>query len=206
MPESSDDTTKIQDYLARIQGGDDSARDAIIGHACDMFRQQTQRMLRTYPHVKRWEETDDVLNQAMLRLHRALGDVELETARQFHALAATQIRRQLIDLARHYYGPQGMGANHATEGGSPESHSPPLHDRVDDTFEPSQIAEWAEYHQQVEALPEDQREVFSLRWYDGKSFVEIAEIIGIAERTVMRRWRRACVTLHQAMQGERPGC
>jgi len=205
MADHPAETTQIQACLARLKRGDESARNALMGYACEVFRQQTRRMLRSYPHVKRWEETDDVLNQAMLRLHRSLADAQLETVRQFHALAATQIRRQLIDLARHYYGPRGMGAHHATDGVPPDSSASPQYERVDETLEPSQIAEWAEYHEQVEALPEEQREVFSLRWYEGKSLVEIAELLGVTERTAMRRWRRACVSLYEAMAGRAPG-
>ena len=39
-------------------------------------------MLRDYPRVGRWEQTDDVLQNALLRLWRALEDVRPATARE----------------------------------------------------------------------------------------------------------------------------
>ena len=74
--------------------------------------------------MKRWSETDDVLQNAMLRLHRSLAEIQPECPSQFYGLAATQIRRELIDLARHYYGAQGIGARHHTDGGQAVNVSP----------------------------------------------------------------------------------
>ena len=48
------------------------------------------------------------------------------------------IRRELIDLARHYYGPQGAGAHHASQGPSDPTASakPPGYEAIDATGEP----------------------------------------------------------------------
>jgi RNA polymerase sigma-70 factor (ECF subfamily) len=67
------------------------------------------------------------------------------------------------------------------------------------------VSEWTEFHEQVEALPEKEKEVFSLRWYDELTFVEIGQVLEVADRTAKRRWRSACVMLHEAMQGDAPG-
>ncbi len=56
-------------------------------------------MLRDYPRVKRWEDSDDVLQNALIRLLQALAAVKISTAKDFYALAALQIRRELLDLA-----------------------------------------------------------------------------------------------------------
>ena len=73
------------------------------------------KMLKGYPGVARWEQGDDVAQNALIRLDRALRAVTPPTARDFFRLAAAQVRRELIDLARHYYGPRGLGAHHATQ-------------------------------------------------------------------------------------------
>ncbi len=59
--------------------------------------------------------------------------------------------------------------------------------------------EWTEFHQQVEALPEDEREVFNLLWYGELTQAEAAEILGIAVRTVIRRWQAARVRLYKVL-------
>jgi hypothetical protein len=75
----------------------------------------TQRYLAHDPRVHRWEGTDDVLQVALLKLHRALEKIKPIDLRGYMVLAAVQIRRTLIDLARHYYGKEGIGKNHATD-------------------------------------------------------------------------------------------
>lgn len=47
--------------------------------------------------------------EAAIRLDRALAEKVPKDASHFFRLAALQIRRERIDLARHYGGPEGMG-------------------------------------------------------------------------------------------------
>ncbi len=51
----------------------------------------------------------------------------------------------------------------------------------------------------VEALPEDQREVFLLRQVQSLAFAEIAEICGVSENTVKSRMRYALERLQSAL-------
>jgi RNA polymerase sigma-70 factor (ECF subfamily) len=164
-------------------------------------------MLRQgFPRVGRWEQTDDVFQRAMIRLCRSLDSVTLESGRHFHNLAATQIRRELIELARHYFGPQGQGAKHETDwpadGGN--ERRPPKHDRPDWSGEPSSLAEWTEFHQRIEELPLEEKEVVDLLWYQGLTQEEAAEVLGVTDRTVRRRWVSAKTRLYEAFGGEPP--
>ena len=133
-------------------------------------------------------------------LLRAVQAVQPSTARGFFALAAQQIRRELLDLARHYYGPQGLGANHASRGADETGLEPP-HDL---SGEPSRLAGWCEFHQQIDALPEDQREVVGLLFYQGLTQPEAAELLGVTVRTVQRRWHAALVSLREKLKGHWP--
>src|SRR5262245_330879 len=121
----SDATTEVQARIDRIRAGDPLAREELLAATCDRLRRLTRKMLKGYPGVRRWEETDDVMQNAVLRLCRALADVTPPTARDYFRLAALQVRRELLDLARHYYGPQGAGAHHASHApGDPEASGP----------------------------------------------------------------------------------
>jgi RNA polymerase sigma factor (sigma-70 family) len=163
-------------------------------------------MLRGHPGVRRWEETDDVLQNAMLRLDRALKDVALESSLHFWNLAALQINRELLDLADHYQGPHGHGANHHTDWGgkAADDAGRPLHDLPDQAGEPSSLSEWSEFHQTVERLPEVEREVFGLLFYDGLSQGEAAALLGVSVRSFKRRWQETRHALAKALKGERP--
>ena len=65
-------TTEAQDLLDRLRAGDGSARDSLIALAQARFVALARAMLRRYPHVRRWEQTDDLLQAALMRLHRSL--------------------------------------------------------------------------------------------------------------------------------------
>jgi RNA polymerase sigma-70 factor (ECF subfamily) len=201
MADASGDTARLQGWLDRIQAGDADAVHGLVNHALERLRRLARKMLRGYPAVQRWEQTDDVLHNAVLRLQRSLAQVRVESARGFFSLAAEHIRRELIDLARHYYGPQGQGANHASGRAGSGAKGLPLHEPPDGSGDPARLAEWSEFHRQAEALPADEREVFRLVWYHNLSHTEVALLLHVTERTVRRRWRAARIRLGELLQG-----
>ena len=205
MAEPSSQTLLIQSYLDRLRDGDETARGELLECAIERLRSLARKMLRAYPRVHRWEETDDVLQNAALRLHRTLGQIALATPRDFFRVAALNIRRELLDLAKHYFGPLGHGAQHASWGsGDSSAGAPAPADRGDLSTEPSRLAAWAEFHEQIGALPDEEREVFDLLWYQGLNQAEAAELLGVSERTIKRRWQAARLHLHEALHGEIP--
>lgn len=196
MPQQNGPTAQLLD---RLQAADPAAQAAIIDHVCDRLRKLTRKMLGGYSRLRRWEETDDVLQNALLRLHRSLADVKPASPRAFYGLAATQIRRTLIDLVRHHFGPEGAGANHHTDGEETREHGGSVGQQADPWTEPGNLEEWTEFHEAVERLPHDEREVFHLLWFDGLTQVEAASILDVTERTVRRRWYSARLLLQQML-------
>jgi len=155
-------------------------------------------MLGGFQRVRRWDETDDVLQNSMMRLYRALGDVTPKTVEEFFGLAALQIRRELIDLARHYYGPLGKGARHATKikgnGSTVGSHI-----FLDQGAGPKTRVEWVEFHTKIDELPEREREVFDLYYYQELTQEEISNLLAVSVRTVKRRIRSAKLKLYELL-------
>ena len=179
-----------------------SARDVLIERMMDRLVRLTRRMLRAYPHLRRWEETDDVFQEAALRLYRALREVEPRSTREFFGLAALQIRRTLIDLARHHFGPLGGAANYRSD--------PLLADGVRSTNawgttdcgdEPQSLADWTAFHAFVDELPAEERDVFHFVWYGAATYAEAAELLGVTRRTAIRRMNRARRLLAPAVAG-----
>ena len=206
MAELSSKSLQLQIWINRLRAGDDSARGELINSACERLRLITRKMLRRYPRVKRWEQTDDVLQNASLRLYRALEQVAPESVRGFLRLASLNIRRELLDLVKHHYGPQGQGANYATKAdrSDDETRSGEAPDAAALTHEPGRLAAWTEFHQAVEALPDEEREVFDLLWYQGLPQAEAAALLGVSDRTVKRRWQSARLHLVDALHGQLP--
>jgi len=200
---AQDSTTQLQYWLDLIHLGDETARDALIRHSCERLRRLTRKMLKGYPRLRRWEQTDDVLQNAMLRLYRSLAEVRPESVPQFFSLAATQVRRSLIDLARHHFGPEGEAAHHETDkadAGEPGA----VAQAVDGVAEPTTLDQWTAFHEQVERLPEKERDVFNLLWYEGLSQQEAASVLGIDVRTVKRHWQSARIMIYEALDGRCP--
>ncbi|HEV8068449.1 MAG TPA: sigma-70 family RNA polymerase sigma factor [Planctomycetaceae bacterium] len=197
-------TTELQLLLDGWAAGDVAARDRLLDRAGQRLLALTRRMLRGYPHLRRWEQTDDVFQSAVLRLYRSLGDVRPDSIGQFFGLAATQIRRTLIDLARHHFGPEGAARRHHSEGGAPHQStaggdSGPA--RADER--PETLDAWARFHEAVEALPRDERDVFSVIWYGEATQKESAELLGVTERTIQRRLVRARLLLYESLKNVR---
>jgi RNA polymerase sigma-70 factor (ECF subfamily) len=163
-----------------------AGRAALIARTHERLRQYAHWKLKGFPVVARWGQTDDVLQNALLRLYRALEAVPLEDADHFYHLAELQIIRELHDLAKRHRGPHGIGANHRTDPDGEKVAGAP-----DRAGEPSSVAEWEEFHRAVEALPDEEREVFQLLWYVGLTQEEAAEVLEVHVRTVKRRWQRA---------------
>lgn len=207
MAEPASLTFQVQRCLERLAAGDRAARDELIRCACDRLLRITRKILRDYPDVRRWEQTDDLFQSAVLRLYQSLDKVQVQDARHFFRLAAVQIRRELIDLYRHYYGPQGSAAHHASRprSSAADSHAPPPLEAAEQTRDPSRLAEWSDFHALVDTLPEEEREVFDLMWYHGLSTEEVAPLLQVDPRTIRRRWRNARLHLHERLQGEAPG-
>ena len=194
---------QLHAWLDRLAAGDRTAPDELLRHVGGRLRALTRQMLRGYPGVHRWEQTDDVLQGALVRLLRALQAVHPESARAFFALATEQVRRELLDLARHHFGPLGAAARHATPPEGPAASAPD--DPADLSHEPGRLAEWREFHEQIAGLPDEEREVVGLLFYQGLKQAEAAAVLGVTVRTVQRRWQSALVRLHPILKGERPG-
>jgi RNA polymerase sigma-70 factor (ECF subfamily) len=199
------DTNVIQGYVDRLRDGDDSARAALLHCACERLTKLVRKMLKAYPSVGRWEQTDDILQNALIRLDRALKAVAPTSARDFLCLAAAQIRRELIDMSRRYRGPEGLGAHHSTQAGVGKSNrSPALSEPSDGTHDPARLAAWTEFHCKIETLDDEDRQVFDLLWYQGLTQPEAAQLLGVSVRTISRRWIAARLRLNESLNGELP--
>jgi RNA polymerase sigma-70 factor (ECF subfamily) len=192
----------IEGWLERLKDGDDAAREGLLVSASGRLTRLARKMLRRCPGVHRWELTDDVLQNALIRLDHTLRAIKPPTAPDFFRLAAAHIRRELIDLARHYYGPTRAGANQRTRGGlDSEAEIEPL---AESTNEPCRLAMWTEFHERIEELPDDDRALFDLLWYQGLTQAEAGAVLGVSERTINTRWIKARLKLHKMLGGQLP--
>jgi RNA polymerase sigma-70 factor (ECF subfamily) len=204
MRATSADDAAVTACLERLASGDLAARDRLFELLAARLRSLAGRMLAGFPRVRRWDDTDDVFQNAALRLHRALAAVTPRSPREVMALAATQLHRELVDLARRHAGPLSPAAHHATnlvaggDGAAPRFH-------VDRAAAPDDgLDRWAAFHEAIAALPAEQREVFHLVWYLGADQATVARLVACSPRTVKSRWRQAREAVRAALDGRGP--
>lgn len=188
---NSDQSVALQACLDRLGHGDETAKGELIALTDERLRLLARQMLRgSFTRLRRFEQTDDVLIEAQLKLHSSLTATAPRTARDFYGLASLQIRRVLIDLARKYFGPEGPGGRHESppNGELPSSW---LARASSGDGTPLTAAEWEEFHQRVARLPEPLREVFELIYYHGLKQTEVARLLGVSAKTIQRRWYEA---------------
>lgn len=204
----ADDTLSraLDARLARLAMGDAAARDEIIELVAGRLRTLARRMLAGFPNVRRWDDTDDVFQNAALRLHRSLGQMRLTEPRSVMAVAATELHRELLDLARKHAGPLSYAANHGTNVVAPrrrdETTSARHVDRAASGDE--SLDRWTAFHEAIEALDAERREVFHMVWYLGCDQKTIAAALGCSERTVKSRWREAREAVRARLDGDPP--
>jgi RNA polymerase sigma-70 factor (ECF subfamily) len=196
-------TAHVGECLNRLRAGDPRARDLIVALCQTRLRVLVQRMLRKFPGVRRWDQTDDVCQDVLLELWKALPSLPLDSPAAVLKVAATIVKHKLIDRARKYSGPLSDAANHATDLPQEGSRGEMLYrhavDRSNDGLD-----RWTAFQDAIEKLPADEREVFHLVWFLGASQQQIAEVIGVSPRTVKRLWQRARNAIRQATEGDSP--
>lgn len=195
MTDPACDTAWLNDRVGRLRAGDRQAADDLLRAVGGRLERLARRMLRNYPVVRSGADTGDVTQGASVRLARALTTVAPTSTRDFAGLAALQVRRELIDLARH----------HASRGATARVSDPGTADFGTAGGEsPSELELWANFHAAVDHLPDEEREVFALLYYHGHTREQAAELLDVAERTVYRRWAAACARLSEWLGGQLP--
>jgi RNA polymerase sigma-70 factor (ECF subfamily) len=193
MSDSSMRTTWLHQRLDRWQAGDDKARDEMIRSTIDRLELLARKMLRDFPAVRRTADTGDILQNSVMRLLRALEKVRPDSVRDYYGLAAVQIRRELLDLARRARRTKDDVPITAPESSADSTR---LNNDPAAPVEPADLARWTAFHEQVETLPAEEREVVSLVFYHGWTQAEVADLFQVTERTIRRWWQSAMLTLH----------
>lgn len=196
---------RLSQCLDALRAGDDSAREKIL-EICDArLRELSSRLLGKFAKVRRWDNTDDVAQNAAMRLYRALKDVVPDSPRGLMGLMATQIQRELIDLARKHAGDTSYAANHGTnvqDGSQGNFYVDQAPDGGEELDEEIPIDRWEAFHEAVESLPDELRETFKLVWYLGVDREAAAEALGISLRTFARRWQEARAAVKRRLNSE----
>jgi len=177
--------------LQRAAGGDRQALDAIYQSLYPELKRVARARLR---HQGRGNEmgTTMLVHESFVRLVNAR-DLRLQDRHHFFAYAAKTMRNIIIDSARqHLAERRGGGVAHDTLGGDEAL-------QVAGTGPSEELIRVSEALQALEAVDPDLAQLVDMRYFGGYSEAEIAELQGVTERTVRRRWDKARAWLYVAL-------
>lgn len=194
---SNDQSALLQALLARCVGGDEAARKELIDRAYERLRALAAVILNeSFPRLKDTPallDTTDVANEVALKLYETLAKIQPANVRDFFRLAAQRIRWLLLDRAK-----QIDRAEQWQPDVQPESYTSP------NTSDPVLPAALSALYEQIEQLPEKEREVVDLLYFHGLSQAEAASFLGVSERSIRRYWTVAKVKLFEALKDRLP--
>jgi RNA polymerase sigma factor (sigma-70 family) len=198
----------LQASLERAVTGDGEARRRLLELTRDRLVRHARRFLHgRYARLEPLAQTDDVVQQLYVKILQnqdrfwvnARGE-PVRSLAEFFGHASAWMRDVLCDQLRKAYGRDDNRPAVVPLDGSP-SDTGPRYEPSSNTLDGEKVQRWTEFHEAAARLPDDQRAVFDLLWYQEMSQAEAAGLLGIAVPTVKLRWLKARLQVQQALGG-----
>jgi len=176
--------------LEAVRNGQSGAIDQIVALTYQELRELAHQRLRRTPQITLLE-TGALVNECYLRLVK-VGELNAGDRAHFLGYAARVMRSIVVDFARERLA-QRRGGNspHLTLGTDIADPAAPAEEevvRVDEAL------------QELARLDPRLVQVVEMKYFGGLKSDEIAEALGIAERSVRRDWQKARVLLHEELK------
>ena len=181
--------------LPRVAAGDDAAVEQFVGRYGPAVWSLARRLCPSYA------DAEDAAQEVFVELWRHAGRFDA-TAGSEWTFVLTIARRRLIDRLRRH----GRRQDVAVGGAGHDAGDSPMARLGDAAAGPAERAQAAEEQAAaVEALghvSDDQRKVLTLSLFDGLSYPEIGDRLGMPLGTVKTHARRGLIRLRQVLAGE----
>lgn len=184
MGDSSVDGLETGILLRSWQDGLADSRDTLIARLYPELEQIAAARLRREQDSSL--STGDLINDAVLRLVQ-MERISLADRAHFIALASRMMRHILIDHAR------------ARASSKRRHHKVELQTNIDDGPRRVDLNALDAALIRLRSLDEQLMELVEMRYFGGMTTADIAEVIGVSEPTVKRRWRVARAWLTDAL-------
>jgi RNA polymerase sigma factor (TIGR02999 family) len=183
-----DESEGLRRLLHRCGTGDERARDALFARLYAELRRLAHARLRGHRHDSLLQTTS-LVHETYLRV---VGHATRAGERaQFMAYAARIMRSVIADAARARLSERrGAGALHLP-------FDTEQHERVADGA--GEILRVHEALLALEAADPRAARIVEMRYFAGYEEAEIAELLGVGERTVQRTWAKARALLAEAL-------
>ena len=185
------DGDSLGELIGQVQRGEDGARDRLFAAAYGELRKLAHARL-FHGGRNTYLDTTALVHESYLRFLNG-GQLGSNDRRAFLGYASMVMRSVIIDAVRERQAERrGGGLAHLT-----------LDTQVADQV-PAGSAELLQVHEALDALAEAEprlAKVAEMRYFGGYSEAEIAEALGITDRTVRRDWEKARLLLGAMLRG-----
>lgn len=192
-------TGHLQTLIDRAKKGDQKARNELLTYSYQRLRRiahgQLSGRFEFLPEAA--AQTDDVTQELYLKLLAEWDSFisPIDSAVHYLNRAAWYMRKVLSDFCRKEFGrlngPDGL----PSRPGKASLETPGADYRGRDlgtsTYDPARLLAWTAFHEEVDRLPEDLKDVVNMRWYHDLDHQEIAGLLGLTEAGVHARWAKA---------------
>ena len=183
---------EVTQILRDWSGGDARAPERLMPFVYDELRRLARSFLARERDGHTLQPTA-LVNEAYLRLVDQTR-VEWQNRAHFYGIASRMMRRVLIDHARaHVTDKRGGGAVRL----SLEDVQLPAEQRA------ASLVALDEALGRLAAMDERKCRVVEMRFFGGLSDEEIAEVLGVTTRTVLRDWKKARLWLYRELSEDR---
>jgi RNA polymerase sigma factor (TIGR02999 family) len=182
------DSREITRILRDWNNGNEEAKELLLPFVYDELRRQA-RILMSGERRGHTLQATALVHEAFMRLSEQTG-IEWRDRGHFYGIASRLMRQVLIDHARK------LGAN--------KRGNRPVHFSLDEVQVP--VEERAEAFlvldealERLEQIDGQQAQVVEMRFFGGLTNREVAESLGVSERTVNRDWEAARLWLYREL-------
>jgi RNA polymerase sigma factor (TIGR02999 family) len=187
----SSELPPITQLLRRATEGDRAALDQVFESLYPDLRRVARARLHSQGRADAMNTTM-LVHESFMRLVSTSG-LRLEDRHHFFAYAAKTMRNVIIDAAREYRAERhGGGAEHVSIDGDDGVQVP-------DASASEELLRINDALLELEMLDPDLVQVVEMRYFGGYTEQEIADMQGVTERTVRRRWDKARAWLYVSL-------
>lgn len=178
---------QFEGFFIALKHGSPAALRELGDRVRNRFIRMATAMLRHGDPLRRHIDVEDIVQDAIARLLAKLPELQLKSGRDLAKALNIFMRRAFRDLARTYLGRKGCAPR-------PSCCDISAFERTDDLpkglvalEDPCEVEMWATHAEAIGRLPEDECEVYSLRFYHEMTYNEIANLTGLSIDQVRSR-------------------
>lgn len=180
----SEITRILQDW----NDGSEAAKEELLPFVYDELRRQA-RILMSSERRNHTLQPTALVHEAFLRIAEQTG-IDWKNRGHFYGIASRLMRQILVDHARVHASAKRGGRQILF---SIDEMQIPVGERADSLLVLNEVLD------RLEKLDEQQAKIVEMRFFGGMKNSEIAENLGVSERTVTREWNSARMWLYREL-------